>query len=66
MGIVLHYAENLVGIVNSFLSFAKRYPDPQHPGWTQFNKALDRYLYFGQAMTEPAPPESRESSDERL
>ncbi len=45
--IVLHYAENLDGKVNSFLGFAERYPDPQHPGWTQFNKALDRYLYFG-------------------
>ena len=64
--IVLHYAENLDGKVNAFLGFAKRYPDPQHPGWTQFNKALDRYLYFGKTMTEPASPESRESSDERV
>ena len=47
--IVLHYAENLDGKINSFLSFSTRYPDPQHPGWTQFNKALDRYLYFGVA-----------------
>lgn len=64
--IVLHYAENLDGKVNAFQSFAKRYPDPQHPGWTQFNKALDRYLYVGQAMTEPASPENRESSDEQV
>jgi len=45
--LVLHYAEDLDGKVNSFLSFAQSHPDPQHPGWTQFNKALDRYLYFG-------------------
>jgi 3'-5' exoribonuclease len=62
--IVLHYAENLDGKVNSFLSFAKRYPDPQHPGWTLFNKALDRYLYFGQAASEPASAESRGPSDD--
>jgi len=55
--IVLHYAENLDGKVNSFLSFAKRYPDPQHPGWTQFNKALDRYLYFGRVSAELASSE---------
>jgi len=64
--IVLHYAENLDGKINAFQSFAKRYPDPQHPGWTQFNKALDRYLYVGQTLTEPASPENRESSDERV
>lgn len=51
--IVLHYAENLDGKVNSFLGFAERYPDPQHPGWTQFNKALDRYLYFGAPSAGP-------------
>lgn len=45
--LVLHYAEDLDGKVNAFLGFAQGYPDPQHPGWTQFNKALDRYLYFG-------------------
>ncbi len=45
--LVLHYAEDLDGKVNSFLSFAQSHPDPQHPGWTQFNKALDRYLFFG-------------------
>jgi 3'-5' exoribonuclease len=47
--LVLHYAEDLDGKVNSFLSFAQSHPDPQHPGWTQFNRALDRYLYFGRA-----------------
>jgi 3'-5' exoribonuclease len=62
--IVLHYAENLDGKVNSFLSFARRYPDPQHPGWTIFNKALDRYLYFGQAATEPASTADRPSREE--
>jgi 3'-5' exoribonuclease len=45
--LVLHYAEDLDGKVNSFLNFAQSHPDPQHPGWTQFNKALDRYLFFG-------------------
>ena len=45
--IVLHYAEDLDGKVNAFLNFSARYPDPQHPGWTQFNKAMDRFLYFG-------------------
>jgi 3'-5' exoribonuclease len=62
--IVLHYAENLDGKVNSFLSFAKRYPDPQHPGWTQFNKSMDRYLYVGQPTSQPASDENRAPSDE--
>jgi 3'-5' exoribonuclease len=51
--IVLHHAENLDGKINSFLGFAARYPDPQHPGWTQFNKALDRFLYFGPRAAGP-------------
>ncbi len=50
--LVLHYAEDLDGKVNSFLSFAQSHPDLQHPGWTQFNRALDRYLYFGRAGGE--------------
>jgi len=62
--IVLHYAENLDGKVNSFLSFAKRYPDPQHPGWTLFNKAMDRYLYIGQPKSEPESDENRSPADE--
>jgi 3'-5' exoribonuclease len=62
--IVLHYAENLDGKIASFLSFARRYPDPQHPGWTQFNKALDRYLYFGPSRNEHGGPESGETADE--
>lgn len=45
--LVLHYAEDMDGKINSFLSFSQSHPDPQHPGWTQFNKALDRYLYIG-------------------
>jgi 3'-5' exoribonuclease len=49
--LVLHYAEDLDGKVNSFLGFAQQHADPQHPGWTQFNKALDRYLYFGRGET---------------
>jgi 3'-5' exoribonuclease len=55
--IVLHYAEDLDGKVNAFLSFSARYPDPQHPGWTQFNKAMDRYLYFGTDGDQTAPGE---------
>src|SRR5512137_1259616 len=62
--IVLHYAENLDGKVNAFLGFAKRYPDPQHPGWTQFNKAMDRYLYVGQPTSESASAEDPASPDE--
>jgi 3'-5' exoribonuclease len=53
--LVLHYAEDLDGKVNSFLSFAQSHPDPQRPGWTQFNKALDRYLYFGRAEAAEPP-----------
>jgi len=56
--LILHYAEDLDGKVNSFLSFVETHPDPQHPGWTQFNKALDRYLYFGREdASEPSPDE---------
>ncbi len=51
--IVLHYAEDMDGKINAFLNFSARYPDPQHPGWTQFNKAMDRYLYFGRQGAEP-------------
>ncbi|MBI4572607.1 MAG: HD domain-containing protein [candidate division NC10 bacterium] len=56
--LVLHYAEDLDGKVNSFLGFAHSHPDPQHPGWTQFNKALDRHLYFGQGQPGQSPPDS--------
>lgn len=56
--LVLHYAEDLDGKVSSFLSFAQSHPDPQHPGWTQFNKALDRFLYFGRAEGEGGLPEA--------
>ena len=62
--IVLHYAENLDGKINSFLSFSTRYPDPQHPGWTQFNKALDRYLYFASPVGE-GPGEADAPADGR-
>lgn len=54
--LILHYAEDLDGKVNSFLSFAQRHPDPQRPGWTQFNKALDRFLYFGREEAGGNPP----------
>jgi 3'-5' exoribonuclease len=63
--IVLHYAENLDGKVNSFLTFSKRYPDPQHPGWTQFNKALDRFLYVGRPAAEPPSPGEEASIQDR-
>jgi 3'-5' exoribonuclease len=56
--LVLHYAEDLDGKVNSFLSFAQSHPDPQHPGWTQFNRVLDRYLYFGRRGGEEGVPEA--------
>ena len=54
--LVLHYAEDLDGKVNSFLSFAQTHPDPQHPGWTQFNRSLDRYLFFGRGEAGEVPP----------
>lgn len=56
--LVLHYAEDLDGKVNAFLGFAQSHPDPQHPGWTQFNKALDRHLYFGQGQPGQSPADS--------
>jgi 3'-5' exoribonuclease len=52
--LVLHYAENLDGKISGFLSFVGRSADPQHPGWTQYNRSLERYLYFGEA-TPPEP-----------
>ncbi|HYL82186.1 MAG TPA: HD domain-containing protein, partial [Candidatus Acidoferrum sp.] len=51
--LVLHYAEDMDGKINSFLSFSHSHPDPQHPGWTQFNKPLDRYLHFGREEGDP-------------
>jgi 3'-5' exoribonuclease len=56
--LVLHYAEDLDGKVNAFLSFARSHPDPQHPGWTQFNRALDRFLYFGRAESTGTSPDT--------
>jgi len=54
--LVLHYAEDLDGKVNAFLHFAETHPDPQRPGWTQFNRSLDRYLFFGrEERPDPAP-----------
>ena len=60
--LVLHYAEDLDGKVNAFLGFAQSHPDPQHPGWTQFNRALDRYLHFGRGG-DGAPPRSGSAPD---
>jgi 3'-5' exoribonuclease len=54
--LVLHYAEDLDGKVNAFLNFAQSHPDPQHPGWTQFNRTLDRFLYFGRAGSPGTSP----------
>jgi 3'-5' exoribonuclease len=54
--LVLHYAEDMDGKINGFLSFSRTSPDPRRPGWTQFNRGLDRYLFFGPAA-EPAEPE---------
>jgi 3'-5' exoribonuclease len=45
--LVLHEAENLDGKVNGFLAFAERHMDSQRPGWTQYNRTLERYLYPG-------------------
>lgn len=45
--LVLHAAENLDGKINGFLGFADGHMDPQRPGWTQFNRTLERYLYLG-------------------
>jgi 3'-5' exoribonuclease len=61
--IVLHYAENLDGKINGFLEFSRRYPDPQHPGWTQFNKAMDRYLYFGRPASAETGGDEQPPSD---
>jgi 3'-5' exoribonuclease len=61
--IVLHYAEDLDGKVNAFLHFVKSSPDPRHPGWTQFNRSLDRYLFFG-GREEAAPAGEPSSRDE--
>jgi 3'-5' exoribonuclease len=55
--LVLHYAEDLDGKVNAFLTFARTHADPQHPGWTQFNKALNRYLHAGPGQPDEPPPE---------
>jgi 3'-5' exoribonuclease len=53
--LVLHYAEDLDGKVNAFCRFAETHADPQRPGWTQFNRSLDRYLFFGrEECTKPA------------
>jgi 3'-5' exoribonuclease len=53
--LVLHYAEDMDGKINGFLSFSRTAPDPRRPGWTQFNRGLDRYLFFG-SPAEPADP----------
>ena len=52
--LVLHYAEDLDGKVNAFSHFVESHPDPQRPGWTQYNRSLDRYLFFGREP-QPAP-----------
>ena len=56
--LVLHYAEDLDGKVYAFTHFAETHPDPQRPGWTQYNRSLDRYLYFGRRGDTPPPAEA--------
>lgn len=53
--LALHYAEDLDGKINSFMNFVATHRDPQHPGWTQFSRSLDRYLYFGRGGGDAAP-----------
>jgi 3'-5' exoribonuclease len=56
--LVLHYAEDLDGKVNAFCHFAGSHPDPQRPGWTQYNRSLDRYLFFGREQRPAPTPEA--------
>ena len=63
--IVLHYAEDLDGKVNAFVNFVKSSPDPRRPGWTQYNRSLDRYLFFGgreDAVPSGEPPAGSEDA----
>ena len=53
--LVLHTVENLDAKLNGFLGFAERFLDPQRPGWTQFCRDLDRYLYLGAPAAAPEP-----------
>jgi 3'-5' exoribonuclease len=62
--LVLHYAEDLDGKINAFQGFVRSHPDPQRPGWTQFNRLLDRYLYFGPSRDEETPTEAPGSPGE--
>lgn len=55
--LVLHHAENLDGKINAFLAFAQAYPDPQRPGWTRFNRVMDRYLFSGPVPGADRPSE---------
>jgi 3'-5' exoribonuclease len=55
---VLHYAEDLDGKVNGFLHFAEAHPDPQRPGWTQYYRSLDRYLFFGRGERPDSTPDA--------
>lgn len=56
--LVLHYAEDLDGKINAFQAFARSHPDPQRPGWSQFNRTLERCLYLGPPRDEEAPAEA--------
>ena len=53
--LVLHYAEDMDGKINNFLSYSRTAPDPRRPGWTQFHRTLDRYLFFGREAAGPGP-----------
>jgi 3'-5' exoribonuclease len=49
----LHTAENLDGKINALVAFGRQHPDPRRPGWTQYNRSLDRYLYLGRPEATP-------------
>ncbi len=55
--LALHAADNLDAKMGLFLAFAQQAADPQHPGWTQFNKSLGRYLFV-----RPFPPQGQSTS----
>ncbi|MBI4537580.1 MAG: HD domain-containing protein [candidate division NC10 bacterium] len=62
---VLHYAEDLDGKINAFLNFSQAHPDPQRPGWTEFNRAMDRCLFFGPVPVTPPGARPDEAPDGR-
>ena len=53
--LALHMADNLDAELNMFATYATQAPDPQHPGWTQYHRRLERRLYLP-AVVSPKPP----------